>query len=68
MKESKVMGIEELCETLDIGKNTAYDLLNNGEISAFKLGSQWKIVRSAVDDFINRKVQENRKDMVTVVR
>ena len=60
-EESKVIGIEELCNILDIGKNTAYELLNNGEIDAFKCGSNWKIVRSAVDDYIVRKVAEQKR-------
>ena len=68
-EESKVIGIEELCNILDIGKNTAYELLNNGEIDAFKCGSNWKIVRSAVDEYIVRKVAEHkRRPMVRQVK
>ena len=65
--ESKVIGIEELCALLDIGKNTAYDLLNNGEIDAFKIGSQWKIVRADVDGYISRMIKSQKKVMVKII-
>lgn len=35
---SEVITVEELMELLYIGKNTAYKLLNSGEIRAFKIG------------------------------
>ena len=43
---------EELSEILAIGKNTAYRLLNEGKISAFRIGRIWKIPRKAVWDYI----------------
>ena len=42
-------------ELLYIGKNTAYQLLNDGEIKAFRIGTTWKIPRSAVDEYIIEK-------------
>ena len=50
-----VMTLDELCEALLIGKNTAYRLLNNGEIPAFRLGRCWKIPKKFVIEFIERK-------------
>lgn len=47
--------IDELCECLVISRNTAYNLLNSGEIKAFKIGRIWKISREAVSEFIKRK-------------
>ena len=44
--------IEELCEILSIGKNTAYRLLNTKEISAFRIGRIWKIPISSVSSYI----------------
>ena len=43
---------EELSEILAVGKNTAYRLLNEGKISAFRIGRIWKIPRKAVWDYI----------------
>lgn len=43
-----LISIEELCEILQIGRNTAYQLLNSGFITAFRIGRRWKIPKSAV--------------------
>ena len=37
--------VEELCEELIIGKNTAYKLLTSGELKGFRIGRIWKIPR-----------------------
>lgn len=50
---SLFMTMDEFCDKLDIGKNTAYKLLNSGQIHAFKIGRQWKIPKNAVDEFIS---------------
>ena len=44
--------VDELCDILAIGKNTAYRLLNDKRIKAFRIGRTWKISRQAVTDFI----------------
>lgn len=44
--------LEELCEILSIGKNTAYRLLNTKEISAFRIGRIWKIPKVSVATYI----------------
>ena len=51
--------IEELCEVLAVGKNTAYKLLNNGEIPAFRIGRTWKIPRQSVTPLIQKRCQAN---------
>lgn len=68
-----LMEIDELCECLGIGKNTAYNLLNTNQIDAFKIGSVWKIPRKAVDEYINREISKEistRKkiEMVEIVK
>lgn len=61
-----VIEIEELCNTLGIGKNTAYNLLTSGELDAFKIGTVWKIPIKSVEEYINKKCNE-RKIMCTIV-
>ena len=39
-------------ELLYIGKNTAYQLLNEGQIKAFRIGNTWKIPKAAVEEYI----------------
>lgn len=53
-----LLTIEELCEILSIGSNTAYSLLKSGElVGAFRIGRIWKIPRQAVSNYIKNKMQ-----------
>ena len=64
----KIIEIDGLCDMLNIGKNTAYNLLTSGEIDSFKVGSVWKIPVSSVSDYIDRKCRESKLvKMYTVV-
>lgn len=49
---SELISIDELCKALMVGKSTAYSLLRNGSIKAFKIGRIWKIPKGSVPDFI----------------
>ena len=43
-----MISIDDLCEMLSIGKNTAYHLLKTNQIKAFKIGRIWKNPRESV--------------------
>ncbi len=49
-----LLNVEELCEILGIGKNVAYQILNSGEIKAFKIGKGrvWKIPLISIEEYI----------------
>lgn len=51
----ELITIEELCEIMSIGKNTAYRLLQNKEIKAFRIGRIWKISKAAVINYIRKE-------------
>ena len=53
---NNILTVEELMELLNIGKNTAYSLLESGEIKAFRIGRMWKIPRKSVYEYINKKI------------
>lgn len=52
----EIITIDEMCEILNIGKNTAYRLLANQEIQAFKIGRLWKIPKSSILAYIQNSV------------
>ncbi|MBP8629626.1 MAG: helix-turn-helix domain-containing protein [Negativicutes bacterium] len=52
---NQLITVEELCEVLMVGKNTAYKLLSTGELKAFRINRVWKIPRQAVTDYILSK-------------
>ena len=66
--ERLVMEIDGLCEILGIGKNTAYQLLNDQEIDAFKVGTVWKIPKKSIEEYINRKCNDRKKTMCEIVK
>ena len=45
----------ELAAYLGIGRNLAFQLLNNRTIKGFKIGNQWKVSKQAVDLYIAKK-------------
>lgn len=48
----KLLTVEELCQTLHIGKSTAMKLIKEKKVKAIKPGRRWMIPNEAVDLFI----------------
>ena len=44
-------------KALKIGRNTAYKLLANNDIKAFRVGNKWKIPKSSVEQYIKAQTQ-----------
>ncbi len=55
-----VMTLAELREALQIGSNSAYRLLNEGKIYAFRAGRTWKIPKNSVIRYIYQEIQRNQ--------
>ena len=51
-RTGRFLNVDELCEALEIGRNTAYNLLNSHEIHALKIGGTWKIPKESLEDYI----------------
>lgn len=49
-----LLTIADLREVLNIGRNAAYDLLNQGAIPAFRIGRNWKIPKEAVIFYLSQ--------------
>ena len=52
---NEMISLDDLCEMLAIGKNTAYSLLKTNQIKAFKIGRIWKIPRESVSEFVQAR-------------
>lgn len=44
--------LKECCAILKIGRNKMLELIWNGEIDAFKIGGRWRILDSAIHDYL----------------
>lgn len=50
----EILTLKELQELLHIGKNTALRLVQSGEIDAFRVGNQWRILKQSISKYIMR--------------
>ena len=52
--------IDEMCDMMHIGRNTAYELLRRGVLRGYKEGRVWKIPKFAVEDYIRERSTKTR--------
>ena len=49
-----ILTLKELQKLLHIGKNTALKLVQSGEIEAFRVGKQWRVMKESVAKYIRK--------------
>ncbi len=54
-----VLTVEETCSALRMGYNAVYDLLNSGQLKAFRNGTHWRVPKDAVRDYIRESAKMN---------
>ena len=47
-----VLRVDDLMPVLDIGRNTAYELVRSGQIRSVRVGRKLRIPKQAVEDFL----------------
>lgn len=52
-----LLNVEDLCEILMIGKNSAYTLLASGDLKAYRAGTRWKIPKDAVAQYVKKQAK-----------
>ena len=55
--KSELMTAEETCRYLKITSRTLYRYLRNHQIPAFKLGKEWRFVRSDLERWIRDRTR-----------
>ena len=59
--EEFLITFEDFCDQLQIGRTTAYTLLNSGKIpGAFKIGRVWKIPKDSVGKYIEQELSKTK--------
>ena len=48
----ELLTVETLCQKLKVSENTAYQLLQTGQLKAFKVGRMWRIPQSSLDSYV----------------
>ena len=52
-----VLSVEDIADTLAIGRNKAYGLVNSGTIKALKIGQHYRIQKEEFVNYIKNGVQ-----------
>ena len=52
-----VLSVDDICDTLAIGRNKGYELINSGRIPAIRIGNHFRIPRDEVIKFIKQGAQ-----------
>lgn len=60
MDNLNLLTIEELCEKLQISKNTAYSLLNSKKIKGLKVGRNWRILQESIEEYITEQMNKTK--------
>lgn len=53
-KFNDVLTVEDVCEALQMGKNSVYKLLKDQDIKSIKVGRKYFIPKDFLIDYINR--------------
>lgn len=59
-----ILTIDDVKEALMIGRGKVYKLLNNNELSGFRIGDNWKISKEALINYV-RSNSFSANDRVT---
>ena len=49
-----VLRVEDLMQVLDVGRNTAYELLRSGKIFSIRVGKQIRIPKESVEEYLKK--------------
>ena len=59
VSDTPVMTIKEVADYLGVHPATVYKFAQQGEIPAFKIGSDWRFHRKFIDQWIERRIAGN---------
>lgn len=57
-KYPDIVGVDDVCDMLKIGKNKTYDLLRTNQIISKRIGKVYKIPKQSVIDYVLSSVAE----------
>ena len=56
-----LLGINDITKLLGIGRNSAYKLINSGELPSIRLGRKRRVRLSDINEYINDKFESQKK-------
>jgi excisionase family DNA binding protein len=58
IESREVMNVRQASQYLGISPDTLYRYITEGEIPAFKLGNRWKLRKTILDRWMERKISQ----------
>jgi excisionase family DNA binding protein len=55
--EHEILTMRELCDPLQVHQSTIYNLLRRGKIPSFRIGSEWRFRRDAIERWMADKTE-----------
>lgn len=55
---SDLLTVDDLCEKLQVSRNTAYQLLESGDVEGFKVGRNWRIPNVSISSYIVNQIRK----------
>ncbi|RKZ29290.1 hypothetical protein DRQ29_00240 [bacterium] len=62
MSEYEIMTVEEVAKYLKLKPQTIYKWAQEGKIPAAKFGKEWRFKKSLIDEWIDAKFEQSRKN------
>lgn len=60
-----ILNLNETADYLRVSKQTVYNMIKDGRIKAYKLGREWKILRSDIVAYLESVSSNRILDMAT---
>lgn len=54
MNDNEIMTVSQVAEYLKISEVTTYKLVQEGKVTAFKIGRHWRVKKSDLSEFIEK--------------
>ena len=67
MSES-VLNIKELAKYLNVTERTIYNLLDRGELPAFRVGASWRFKKEDIEAWIEDNKERIRKEKLNMAK
>ncbi len=55
--QDDILTISDVAHLLKVAEKTVYGLVQKGDLPAFKVGGQWRFLRTAIDSWIEVKTR-----------
>jgi len=64
---NKVYTLKETASMLKTSVKTLQKLIDNGKLIAFKIGQQWRVAESSIDEYVNNMLMSSKQKQMDII-